>query len=106
MSKFNIRIGMSGWTFPKWRGKFYPKKLVHKRELEYASRQVTSIEINGTFYSLQKPGTFQNWYDQTPDDFSFAIKAPQFITHVLRLKDCRQPLCTFLASGLLCLKKK
>ncbi len=101
-----IRIGMSGWTFPGWRGRFYPKKLAQKKELEYASRQVTSIEINGTFYSLQKPSTFQSWYDQTPDDFIFAVKGPQFITHVLRLKDCREPLCSFLASGLLCLKQK
>lgn len=101
-----IRIGMSGWTFPNWRGRFYPKKLPHKQELEYASRKVTSIEINGTFYSLQRPNTFQNWYNQTPEDFVFALKAPQFITHVLRLKDCLEPLCTFLASGVLCLKQK
>jgi uncharacterized protein YecE (DUF72 family) len=101
-----IRIGISGWTFPNWRGTFYPKKLVQKRELEYASRQVNSIEINGTFYALQKPATFQNWYNQTPDDFIFSLKAPQFITHVLRLRECKEPLCTFLASGLLCLKQK
>jgi uncharacterized protein YecE (DUF72 family) len=101
-----IRVGMSGWTFAPWRGHFYPKKMVQKKELEYASRQVNSIEINGTFYSLQKPKTFQSWYDQTPEDFVFAVKAPQFITHVLRLKDSFEPLCTFLGSGLLCLKKK
>lgn len=101
-----IRVGISGWTYAGWRGRFYPRKLVQKLELEYASRQVNSIEINGTFYSLQKPDTFRKWYQQTPDDFVFAIKAPQFITHVLRLKECYQPLCTFLASGLLCLKRK
>jgi uncharacterized protein YecE (DUF72 family) len=67
---------------------------------------VNSIEINGTFYALQKPATFQNWYDQTPEDFIFSIKAPQFMTHVLRLRDCEEPLYTFLASGLLCLKEK
>jgi uncharacterized protein YecE (DUF72 family) len=95
-----IRVGMSGWVYPSWRGSFYPKGTTQKKELEYASRKVTSIEINGTFYSLQKPESFQSWSDQTPEDFCFAVKAPQFITHVLRLKDCEEPLATFLASGL------
>lgn len=102
----DIRIGISGWTYAPWRGSFYPKGLTQKKELEYASRQVNSIEINGTFYALQKPATFQNWYQQTPDDFIFSVKAPQFITHVLRLKECEEALSTFLASGLLCLGKK
>lgn len=101
-----IRIGMSGWTFPGWRGEFYPEKLTQKRELEYASRRVNSIEINATFYALQKPSSFQRWDQQTPDDFVFAVKAPQFITHVLRLQDCEEALSTFLASGLLCLGPK
>jgi uncharacterized protein YecE (DUF72 family) len=104
MSK--IRVGISGWTYPDWRGTFYPKGLVQKRELEYASRQMNSIEINGTFYSLQRPTSFQNWYRQTPEDFVFSMKAPQFLTHILRLKDCKEPLCSFLASGLLCLQEK
>jgi uncharacterized protein YecE (DUF72 family) len=95
-----IRVGMSGWTYPPWRGKFYPKGLSQKKELEYASRKLTSIEVNGTFYSLQRPDTFQSWADQVPEDFVFAIKGPQFITHVLRLKDVKEPLSTFLASGL------
>jgi uncharacterized protein YecE (DUF72 family) len=97
---------MSGWTYAPWRGKFYPKGVTQKKELEYASRKVTSIEINGTFYSLQKPDTFQAWHDQTPDDFVFAVKGPQFITHVLRMKDVAEPLSTFLASGLFKLGRK
>ncbi len=97
---------MSGWTYAPWRGKFYPKGLSQKKELEFASRAVSSIEINGTFYSLQRPETFQAWHDQAPEDFQFAVKAPQFITHVLRLKDAAEPLATFLASGLLKLGRK
>lgn len=101
-----IYVGMSGWQHAGWRGGFYPKGLVQKRELEYASRQVTSIEVNGTFYSLQKPETFQKWHDSVPDDFVFAVKAPQYITHVRRLKEVEEPLATFFASGVLCLREK
>jgi uncharacterized protein YecE (DUF72 family) len=95
-----IRVGMSGWVFPDWRGTFYPKGVTQKKELEYASRKVNSIEINGTFYSLQKPESFQSWAEQVPEDFCFAVKAPQFMTHVLRMKEVEEPLATFLASGL------
>jgi uncharacterized protein YecE (DUF72 family) len=101
-----IRAGMSGWVFPEWRGTFYPKGVTQKKELEYASRKVTSIEINGTFYSLQKPESFAAWAEQTPEDFCFSVKAPQFMTHVLRMKDVDEPLATFLASGLFKLGKK
>lgn len=101
-----IHIGMSGWTHAGWRGGFYPKGLVQKKELHYASRQVNSIEVNGTFYSLQKPDSFQRWYDETPEDFVFAIKAPQYITHIRRLKEVDEAVSTFLASGLFCLKEK
>jgi uncharacterized protein YecE (DUF72 family) len=101
-----IRIGISGWTYAPWRGVFYPKDLAQKRELEYASRQLNSIEINGTFYSLQRPSSYQTWYDQTPDDFLFSVKGPRFITHIRRLKDIDEPLANFFASGLLCLKEK
>src|ERR1700757_2775663 len=101
-----IYIGMSGWTFPGWRGGFYPKGLVHKKELEYASRQVNSIEINGTFYSLQKPESFQKWHDETPEDFVFSVKGPRYITHIRRLKEVEEPLANYFASGLLCLKEK
>src|SRR5579864_7967117 len=98
-----IYVGMSGWTYPDWRGGFYPKDLVQKKELHYASRKVTSIEINGTFYSLQKPESFQRWYDEVPEDFMFSLKAPRYITHIRRLKDVAEPLSNFLASGVLCL---
>jgi uncharacterized protein YecE (DUF72 family) len=100
MASGKIRVGMSGWTYAPWRGDFYPKGLSQKKELEYAASKLTSIEINGTFYSLQKPDSFQSWADQVPKDFIFAVKAPQFMTHVLRLKECEEPLATFLASGL------
>jgi uncharacterized protein YecE (DUF72 family) len=101
-----IRIGISGWTYEPWRGEFYPKKLAHKRELEYASRQLNSIEINGTFYGLQKPDIFRKWYAETPDDFVFAVKGPQYISHRKRLKDIRIPLANFFASGVLLLGDK
>ena len=101
-----LRIGISGWNYKFWRGEFYPKGLVQKHELEYASRQMNSIEINGTFYSLQRPASYQKWHDETPDDFVFAVKGPMYITHRKRLKDVRQPLANFLASGVLRLGKK
>ncbi len=100
------RIGISGWTFPPWRGDFYPKGLPQRQELEHASRQLGTIEINGTFYSLQRPATFQNWHDSVPESFKFAVKAPQYMTHIRRLKDIEESLANFLASGLLCLGKK
>lgn len=101
-----VCVGMSGWTYEPWRGTFYPKGLSQKKELEYASQQVTSIEVNGTFYSLQKPDSFLRWHDETPENFVFSIKGNQYITHIRRLKDVKEPLCNFLASGLLCLKDK
>jgi uncharacterized protein YecE (DUF72 family) len=101
-----IRVGISGWTYPGWRGKFYPAGLAQKRELEFASRQVTSIEINGSFYSLLKPESYLAWYEATPPDFIFAVKAGRFITHVKRLKDVETPVANFLASGILRLREK
>ena len=102
----NIRIGISGWRYEPWREVFYPKGLQQRRELEYASRQMNSIEINGTFYSLQRPASFRKWYDETPDDFVFAIKGPKYLTHMKKLSDIRQPLANFFASGVLQLGKK
>src|SRR5215203_23227 len=96
-----FRIGISGWRYEPWRGKFYPEDLTQKRELEYASRQLNSIEINGTFYSLQRPSSFAAWYEATPEDFVFAIKCPKYITHVRRLKEIEEPLANFYASGVL-----
>jgi uncharacterized protein YecE (DUF72 family) len=101
-----VRVGISGWTFPPWRGPFYPKDVTQKRELEWASQQLETIEINGTFYSLQRPTTFQKWRDSTPDDFVFAVKAPQYITHIRRAVNIDEPLANFMASGLLCLGEK
>ena len=102
----DIRIGISGWRYAPWRGDFYPKGLAQRQELEYASRAVTSIEINGSFYALQTPQRYANWYADTPDDFVFSVKAPRYITHVRRLRDIPQPLANFFASGLLQLKNK
>ena len=101
-----LRIGISGWTYEFWRGEFYPKGLVQKRELEFASRQMNSIEINGTFYSLQRPASYQKWHDETPDEFLFSVKGPMYLTHRKRLRDVRTPLANFFASGVLRLGKK
>jgi uncharacterized protein YecE (DUF72 family) len=101
-----IRIGIGGWTFEPWRGVFYPKGLVQKRELEYASRKLTTIEINGTFYGSQKPETFAKWHDETPDDFVFSLKAPRFATNRRVLSEARESIERFLASGVLELKDK
>ena len=104
MSK--IHIGISGWTFDGWRENFYPAGLRTKDELSFASRKVTSIEVNGTFHSLFRPANFQSWYEQTPADFVFALKGPKYITHERRLKDFETPLSNFLASGILALGEK
>ena len=101
-----IRVGISGWRYPPWRGKFYPKDLSQKRELEYASRQVNSIEINGSFYSLQRPENYHGWYEATPEGFLFSVKASRFLTHLRRLKDAETALANFLASGILRLREK
>ena len=98
-----IRVGISGWTYPPWRGTFYPKGLRQKDELVYAAGKFRTIEVNGTFYGLQKPGSFQAWAAQVPEDFVFAIKAPRFITHIRRLRDVGTPVANFLASGVLAL---
>src|SRR5690606_10844916 len=102
----NIRIGISGWSYAGWRGVFYPSDLPRRRELEYASRKVSSIEINGSFYSLQRPTTYRRWYDETPPRFLFAIKGSRFISHMKKLKDVETPLANFFASGVLRLGNK
>jgi len=101
-----IHIGISGWRYAPWRGDFYPKGLTQKRELQFASRAVNSIEINGSFYALQRPERYAQWRDETPDDFVFSVKAPRFITHIRRLRDIHKPLANFFASGVLELKDK
>jgi uncharacterized protein YecE (DUF72 family) len=95
-----LRIGISGWRYAPWRGVFYPKDLPQRAELEYASRQVGSIELNGSFYSLQRPASYAGWNEATPRGFVFAVKGPRFITHIKRLRDFDGPLANFLASGL------
>ncbi|MGY4535081.1 uncharacterized protein YecE (DUF72 family) [Pseudomonas sp. TE3786] len=96
----DIRIGISGWRYGPWRGEFYPKGLVQRNELKFASRAVNSIEINGSFYALQTPERYRGWAADTPDDFVFSIKAPRLITHIKRLHDIEQPMANFFASGL------
>lgn len=102
----DIRIGISGWTYAPWRGTFFPAGLSQKRELAYAAEHVRSIEINGTFYSLQRPSSYAFWHDETPADFVFAVKGPRFITHIKQLKDVVSPTANFFASGVLRLEAK
>ena len=98
-----IRIGISGWRYAGWRGVFYPRGLPQRRELEYAATRLTSIEVNGSFYSLQRPSSWRAWAEQVPADFLFAVKGPRYVTHMKKLNDVEAPLATFLASGVLSL---
>jgi uncharacterized protein YecE (DUF72 family) len=102
----DIRVGTGGWTFEPWRKTFYPAGLAQKRELEYASRQLTAIEINGTYYGSQKPESFRRWHDETPDDFVFSLKGPRFTTNRRVLAEAGPSIERFLASGVLELKQK
>jgi uncharacterized protein YecE (DUF72 family) len=101
-----IRIGVGGWTYEPWRGTFYPDKLPQARELEYISRQLTSIEINGTYYGSQKPATFAKWHDETPDGFVFSVKAPRFVMNREVLASAANTISRFFASGVMELKDK
>ena len=101
-----IRIGISGWRYEPWRGVFYPDGLAQRRELEFAARHFPTLEINGSFYSLQRPEYYEDWYAQTPPGFIFAVKDSRYITHMLRLKEVDKPLANFFASGILALKDK
>jgi uncharacterized protein YecE (DUF72 family) len=101
-----IRVGISGWSYPRWRGDFYPRGLVQRNELGYAAERMTSIEINGSFYSLQRPSSYAAWRDATPDDFVFAVKGGRFITHMKRLRGVETALANFFASGVLALGAK
>src|SRR3954469_21512143 len=100
------RIGISGWRYKPWRGTFYPEDVAQKCELQYASRQLNSIEINGSFYSLQSPSSWKQWYDETPPDFRFSIKGGRYITHMRKLKDIDEPTANFFSQGLLQLEEK
>jgi uncharacterized protein YecE (DUF72 family) len=99
-------VGTSGWRYPPWRRAFYPPGLAQRRELEHLSRRVSSIEINGSFYSLQRPESYRAWAAETPDDFVFSVKGGRFITHLKQLWDVETPLANFFASGLLALGPK
>lgn len=102
----SVRIGISGWKYEGWEGSFYPEELAAKKQLSYASHAFSSIEINGTFYSMQTPKSFIRWYEETPDNFVFSVKANRYITHIRRLNDIKIPLANFFASGILELKEK
>jgi uncharacterized protein YecE (DUF72 family) len=101
-----VRIGISGWTYPRWRGTFYPKGLPQRQELRYASERMNSVEINGSFYSLQRRSSFEAWAASVPEDFVFAVKGGRFITHMKKLSGIETPLANFLASGVLALDQK
>ena len=97
----NIRVGIGGWVFPPWRGSFYPKGTRQADELAYASRHVTAIEINGTFYRTQTPASFKKWHDETPGDFVFSLKGPRFLTHRGELASAAPYMQRFFDSGFL-----
>lgn len=101
-----VRIGTSGWNYPEWRGRFYPDGLVHRLELAHLASRLNSVELNGTFYSLQRPASFRSWAAQTPDGFRFAVKGGRYLTHLKRLRGFDGPLANFFASGVLALGAK
>lgn len=106
MSAARARVGISGWTYAPWRSIFYPKGLAHKNELRYAAERMDSIELNGSFYALQKPASYRHWAEETPDDFVFSIKGGRYVTHIRRLQNPTEALSSFFASGLLTLGDK
>lgn len=101
-----IRVGISGWRYAPWRGSFYPPDLPQRAELEYVSRRFPTLEINGSFYSLQRPESYAQWYAQTPPGFVFSLKGGRYITHMLRLRGIEEPLANFFASGPFNLREK
>jgi uncharacterized protein YecE (DUF72 family) len=101
-----IRIGISGWRYEPWRGVFYPPTLRQQDELAYASRRLSTIEINGSFYSLQRPEYYAEWRDATPPGFVFSVKGGRYITHMLKLRNAEAALANFFASGVACLADK
>ena len=101
-----FHIGVSGWQYDAWRGDFYPTALPRRRQLEYVGEQFDSVELNGSFYSLQSPRTYRRWHDETPDGFLFAVKGGRYITHFKRLVGAETALANFFASGVLRLEDK
>lgn len=104
--KGTIRVGIGGWVFPPWRGTFYPPKLPQAQELNYASRHLTAIEINGTFYGAQKPSSYQKWHAETPDDFMFSLKGSRFVTHRSELASAEASIENFFSRGVMELGEK
>ena len=101
-----IRVGISGWRYEPWRKVFYPEGLPHRRELEFCASHFPTVEINGSFYSLQRPEYYAQWYRETPPGFVFAVKGSRYLTHMLRLTRIDKPLANFFASGILNLRDK
>jgi uncharacterized protein YecE (DUF72 family) len=101
-----VRVGISGWRYPPWRGVFYPKGLPQRAELRYVADRLTTVEINGSFYALQRPSNYRTWRSETPEDFVFSVKGPRFITHMKKLGDVDLPVANFFASGVLALGPK
>jgi uncharacterized protein YecE (DUF72 family) len=101
-----IRVGISGWRYAPWRGVWYPAGLAHRRELEFCARHFPTVEINGSFYSLQRPESYEAWHRATPPGFVFAVKGSRYVTHFLKLKNVERPLANFFASGVLALREK
>lgn len=106
MTQAELRIGISGWRYPGWRGDFYPSNLPQKRELEFVSHRFNSVELNGSFYSLQRPERYAKWREETPPGFVFSVKGGRYITHMKRLRDIDRALANFFASGVLQLREK
>lgn len=102
----DIRIGISGWTYAPWRGTFYPPGLVQRRELAYVAERLNSVEINGSFYALQRPSSYRTWAESVPADFVFTVKGGRFITHLKKLTGVEVPLANFFASGVLALEQR
>jgi uncharacterized protein YecE (DUF72 family) len=102
----SMRIGISGWRYEPWRGTFYPDDLAQKNELAYAASKFPTVEINGSFYSLQLPQSWKQWYEQTPSNFVFSVKGGRYITHMRKLRDIEKPLANFFAQGVLSLREK
>jgi uncharacterized protein YecE (DUF72 family) len=102
----DVRIGISGWTYAPWRGRFYPRGLGQRNELAYVAERMNSVEINGSFYSLQRRSSYEAWAAAVPDDFVFSVKGGRFITHMKKLAGIETPLANFLASGVLALGPK
>ncbi|MCR2763747.1 DUF72 domain-containing protein [Microbacterium sp. zg.B48] len=101
-----VRVGISGWRYPSWRGDFYPRGLVQRRELEFVGQRMSTLEVNGSFYSLQRPESYRRWVQSVPEDFVFAVKGSRYITHMMRLRNIDTAMANFLASGVLMLGRQ